>query len=454
MIHHRMHMRLFCVAALGLLALVVSVRAERVELDKPLPVLAYTTDKTELAGKFIAYTPQAFELRGADGEVRTIAWSDLKPRDVYLLHMRAFGADAEAGAWFKLGKKLLAFEQGEAWSKRAFREALKRDDTLAPAIEQARSEAADAPAESDTPAEPAGDKPDQAATPAAEGDAIAPQRVGEVEAKFWGAMEPAQAAASVEELKKFAKATKQSVNENLKLYETEYFLFYSDLPPAEARNWQGLLDKMYNRLLRMFDIPRGTNIWRGKALVFVFRNQNDYHTFQAVMHRTNSAGSAGMCHSFGSGYVHIAFYRQPDDYKFAHVLVHESVHGFIHRYRSPVPVDSWINEGLAEWIAKELVPSDPRRARMEAQLPANTLRQAGGFRGMFDAPHIAGWQYPLALDVTRFMINNKKQGYIKFFNAIKDGTPWEQAFEEGFGIPFDRFVAGYGQARGIDGLRR
>ena len=63
-----------------------------------------------------------------------------------------------------------------------------------------------------------------------------------------------------------------------------------------------------------------------------------------------------MCHTFGSGDVHIAFYRQPNDFDSAHVLVHESVHGFVHRYRSPLDIPSWANEGLAEAIATDMVP--------------------------------------------------------------------------------------------------
>src|SRR5204862_5952897 len=90
----------------------------------------------------------------------------------------------------------------------------------------------------------------------------------------------------------------------------------------------------------------------------------DYKRFEAESHDTDSGTSAGMCHSYITGYVHTAFYRQPDEKVFAHVLVHESVHGFVHRYRSHVYLPSWANEGLAEVIAAELVPHktwDPAR---------------------------------------------------------------------------------------------
>ena len=436
-------------------AIISPAHGQRIELDKPLPVVMLKLDRTKVAGKCIAWSAAGFEVRDAEGQVQSVAWDELEPRNVYLTHMRVFGGGS-AAQWFELGRLLRGLPEGESWSDRAFREAIKRDAKLAEAVEQAK---AVKPAESEPAQDAAAKTPadDEAAAMKAgvnvEGGG---QVVGEVESKFWGQQSPAQTAASVQVLKQFAEQTRQQINDRLKLYETDYFLFYTDLNAAEARNWQNLLDRMYSRLLRMFDIPKDSNIWRGKALVFVFRAEADYHRFQMLMHGTNSVGSAGMCHSFGNGFVHIAFFRQPDEMKFAHVLVHESVHGFIHRYRSPVPVLSWVNEGLAEWIAFELVPTGASAAqqRADTQIPIEYLKEKRGFNGMFDLPHIAGWQYPVALDLTRFMIDNKKAGYIKFFNAIKDGEPWEQAFETGFGIGFDRFVAGYGQARGLDNLRR
>lgn len=435
-----------------------TARAERIELDKPLPVVMLKLDRTKVAGQCVAWSEAGFEVRDAEGQVQTIAWNELEPRNVYLMHMRAFGgADrGSAAQWMTLGTLLRTLPEGQSWSDRALGEALKRDASLADAVEQAKAAQPPAPDPPDAADKPDTPKADAVAADADAAEVAGPQTVGEVESKFWGKQEPAQNAASVQALKQFADQTTQQINERLELYETDYFLFYTDLPAGEARSWQNLLDRMYSRLLRMFDIPAKTNIWRGKALVFVFRSEADYHRFQAQMHGTRSIGSAGMCHSFGNGFVHIAFFRQPDERKFAHVLVHESVHGFIHRYRSPVPVLSWVNEGLAEWIATELVPSTASRTQqaIDAQMPAVYLREQGGFQGMFDLPHIAGWHYPIALDLTRFMIDNKKTGYIKFFNAIKDGEPWEKAFETAFGITFDRFVAGYGQARNLPNLRR
>ena len=74
---------------------------------------------------------------------------------------------------------------------------------------------------------------------------------------------------------------------------------------------------MYARMSELFAVPKNENIWRGKELVLVFSREQDYLNFEMKSHATMAAGTAGMCHQFGNGDVHIAFYRQPNDMDFA-----------------------------------------------------------------------------------------------------------------------------------------
>ena len=55
--------------------------------------------------------------------------------------------------------------------------------------------------------------------------------------------------------------------------------------------------------------------------MFVFAKEQDYQNFQKTMHETDAAGTAGLCHCFGNGDVHIGFFRQPNEMDFAAVLV-------------------------------------------------------------------------------------------------------------------------------------
>lgn len=284
------------------------------------------------------------------------------------------------------------------------------------------------------------------------GIASGPEVVGKVEEGAWGELTPEQRTVAVEELKKFGEETRAKVNLNLVLNETKYFLFYSDLKPAEAAKWAGMLDRMYARLATLFGIKGGENIFRGKAAVFVFAKEEDYQNFQKTMHQTDATGTAGLCHCFGNGDVHIGFFRQPNEMDFAAVLVHESVHGFLHRYKKPPTVPTWVNEGLAETIASELVPQRGKRQEYR-QYAITQLRERGTLgEDFFTGNRLEGWQYPVAQLLTEFMIKQDRKRYVAFIDGIKDGMKWEDALTQKYGAPRDKVVAAFANSVGIRDL--
>jgi hypothetical protein len=146
--------------------------------------------------------------------------------------------------------------------------------------------------------------------------------------------------------------------------------------------------------------------------------------------------------------VHIAFFRQEKELEFAHVLVHESVHGFVHRYKSPARVPSWANEGLAETIATQLVPQQNRQkdVRYAAQFYLKEYRGLGDF---FDADHIEGWQYPVSEMMTTFLIEKNRKGYVSFINGIKEGLSWDESLSAKLKWPREQLVPAFGQALGV-----
>lgn len=284
------------------------------------------------------------------------------------------------------------------------------------------------------------------------GIAKGPEVVGKVDEEAWGTLTPEQQTAAVEELKKFGEETRAQVNPNLVLIETKYFLFYSDLNAPEATKWARMLDRMYLSLANLFGIKGGENIFRGKAAVFVFAREEDYQNFQKTMHETDAAGTAGLCHTFGNGNVHIGFFRQPNEMDFAAVLVHESVHGFLHRYRKPPVIPTWVNEGLAETIASELVPQ--RGKRQEYRQHAITQLRERGTLGhqFFTGDRLEGWQYPVAQLLTEFMIKQDRKRYVAFIDGIKDGMKWEEALTSKYGVQQDRLVAVFADSLNVRGI--
>jgi hypothetical protein len=267
----------------------------------------------------------------------------------------------------------------------------------------------------------------------------------------WPKLTATEQAEAVEKLKAFADDASTKLDRRLSLFETQYFLFYTDLPQREAQNWASLLDRMYMRLAELFAVKKGENIWRGKGLIFVFAKASDYRNYERQVEKTDPIFSAGRCHARHDGTVHIAFYKQDRELSFAHVLVHESVHGFIHRYRTAAIVPSWANEGLADAIATELVPDPPTNPTR--QQVADALRKHNNELGkFFRTPQIEPWQYPVAETLTQFMILQSKRNYVDFINGIKDGQDWETSLDKNYKAPLERLIPAYGAWVGVKGL--
>lgn len=412
-----------------------SLAGEKVTLPKSVAASGKKLDKSKFAGRIISYDDAGFELRIKADDTQTVAWSDLDAKTQFVIH-KSLLDPKDAAAHVELGRALLGAKDGKDWAEKAFAVALKLDPSLKDQIADVKKDAAEAPTTAEAAmrkSDKKGDGTDVKPKPNGSDEGMSrtgPETVGDIESRFWGAQSEDQQAAAVAELKAFADQTKERLNKPLKLIETNFFLFYSDLDEQEAKNWSGLLDKMYGLMADLFGVDRKTNVWRGKALVFVFRSSADYVKFQVEMHHTDPGGSDGMCHTYGNGMVHIAFYRQRDELQFAHVLVHESSHGFVHRYRTPKRLPSWGNEGLAEWIANRLLldkrPNRPKTTRNTTQI---LLRQYRGVGGMFDAEHIDAWQYPVSEMLTTYMIETNKKGYIAFINGVKDGESWDDSLK-------------------------
>jgi hypothetical protein len=433
---------------------------KRVTLDKPVQISTVRADHKLLDGKLVAYDEEGFDLvRGKDKAVR-VKWSELAAPGVYNVTSSIIGPKAGGEDWMWVGRTMQKVEGGAPFADKAFARAVKLDPKLQEAVDALKRPAADKTEKSE-PSESSTTQEDSAAPSTAAG----PQMIGKVRSGAWPPQTDEQRAKRVAELKTFAEDAAKKLNRPLQLNETKYFLFFSDLPPHDARNWAGLLDRMYARLAELFAVQRETatttgsrpvrggsgdyvNVWDGKALVFVFQGADDYRRFQRVVHDTDAGSSAGMCHCFGDGRVHIAFYRQADPLTFAHVLVHESVHGFVHRFRTPAVVPSWANEGLAEVIASELVPR-PGRAREREMTAKAGLQGRAELGGMFEAKHIEPWQYPVAETLCAYMIRQSRANYVEFIAGIKDGLTWQQSLEQRYRAPRERLAGAYRQSLGL-----
>lgn len=226
----------------------------------------------------------------------------------------------------------------------------------------------------------------------------------------------------------------QSDTPGLRLVETNFFLFLTDLNDRDLSGYIGYLDAMYVELCKAFGLSPLKNIWCGKCVVVAFEQENRYLRFEAVhMDNPSARGTQGLCHQYSDGRVIFAGFQGKRD--FAHVLVHETSHGFVHRYLSSARAPSWLNEGMSDWLAGKIVKSD--RNRTDQLQSARIIKAQGTIGNLLTVPRISGDQYGASNAMVEILLARTKGSQFRdFFIAIKEGADPGEALKDNFGLSY------------------
>jgi hypothetical protein len=248
----------------------------------------------------------------------------------------------------------------------------------------------------------------------------------------------------------------QALLPGVQLYETNYFLFYSNIPPNQVAPYIRYLDAMYVMMARLFGVAEDQPVWLGrKAPVFAFLAQEQFLAFEQRYFQVQPVGAYGICHqSPKSGDVVIACYRGNDPHDFGQMLVHETSHGFVFRYKTKANLPVWVDEGMAEYIGEKMVPaSDAVRNKEQAALAQ--LKQTGRLGANFFEPegNLAGWQYGVASSMNKFLISRGQPQYVAFIEGMKEGMKWQEALQHAYSATPEQLVFLYGRTIGVPALQ-
>lgn len=406
-------------------------------LDEPMRVRFRLADEVRITGDLTEWDADGF--RGSFGRRE---WLELATEDVWTLHRRLMDMES-ADDWINVGRLLLQMPDHKQWPEAAFRRALKINPDAQALIDAARAEAE------------AAARKEQELAQAAEAERLSTTspEAADWRAQPWPELSEEERENAVKTMKSAAGDILEKAGIQLLPVETSYFLFYSDMPRQQAANWARQLDNMYRRLANIFDLEPGENLFWGKAVIFVFNDRDRFELVegQAFNHLVPK-WTAGLCH-FRGPQVFINFFRQPDDLDFAAILVHETVHGFMHRYRTPVRMPTWANEGFADYLAAttfEHSPIDLDRRRLGLEF----VREGGNVDAVLDLSYQDGsWPGPGSIGygvgylLVELMIRDRSRRFGDWVNAIKAGKDWQQALVEDFGVEratlIERFVQFY-----------
>ena len=274
----------------------------------------------------------------------------------------------------------------------------------------------------------------------------AAERLRQQRRQFWPHLTDEDRKEFIAEQEQFVKdAQAKLAPVPLRLVETQFFVFVTDLTPPEVDGYIAYLDAMYKQLCLSFGMPREKNIWCGKCIVFGFREQPTYLRFESVvMNNPNAMGTQGLCHQRSDGNVVFAGYKG-DNGSFGHVLVHETTHGYLHRLLSSARVPSWLNEGISDWMADKVVGGD--RIKRRQQQSAQVMKQRGGFGNFLRAERIDGTEYGAGSTLVSLLLDRDRGGqFNKFLVGIKEGYDPEESLKRSFNLSYQQLEQLYGMA--------
>lgn len=287
-------------------------------------------------------------------------------------------------------------------------------------------------------------------------DEEAERRVLSIGKRLWPRLTDEEHTEWIGKHKEFIKSTQDYFPQlPLRLIETKYFLILTDIPNEEAQKYLAYLDTLYDEMCKAFGIPLGSNIWSGKCIVCAFQNRADFIRFELeVMKNTNGnpTGSGGICHGTGEGRIVISLFKGTFEARFATVLVHETSHGFVNRFRSDVAAPSWLNEGMAVWIAKYIVQEDDTLEKSQ-QKSIVALQAQQTLAGFFDGSQITGERYGTASAMVDILVNRDSEKFRQFFIDIKLGYPTEEALQRAYKMSFADLTTLYGKRIGMPNLK-
>jgi hypothetical protein len=434
------------------LSAMVAVGADRAEVKPPVrATLALPLKGETIEGMVTAWDDRVVVIgpRRGDAPAVEIAWVDVDAAQAYKLRTRLMDSDV-AASWLSLGILMLDVGDVER-ADRALAQAVRLDATLRPVtkrIAEAHAAGGDAraliPIEEAPEAEAPGDD-------GAAGGTEKPEPASDVPADFrampWPDQTPEQRAAHVEEVRAECRAwVRESGVKRITEVETEYFLFFTDLSPSEVKRWSKVLDGMYRTLIKTLEMPEDALLFYGKCAIFIFNARHDFLAFEQKAMGIDATRAGGICHMRGPKAT-VVFFRGSDDARFQSVLVHETVHAFMHRYRSAASLPTWANEGLADYVAGVLTPmsNEPREHWMHAKQFAQLGKDAGVImrQNYRDGSWFTEDSYPISHMLVRFLLTHKPREFKEWIDDIKGGADWAAALEARFGVTHEVLAKGF-----------
>ncbi len=396
----------------------------------PLPEAQFV--RFELtAGVKVAGDMTSWNLDGFEGSFGHRSWSEVITRDVWRLYVAVMDQN-DAHQWVDLGQVLLGAPDGESWAQRAFQRALRLDESTETQIAVVRAAAVEKRRVREELDRAAGEHRLNTRTP----EAV------EWPAEPWPPMGPDERDLALAEMRSDATQILRQAGVQLSPLETDHFLVYADLPSIDVARLAIRLESVYTLLADVVGVDQAANRFWGKAVVLYFSDPDRFRVVEAEsFSQLVDRATLGICHPVGAK-VFIILTGDVGGEDFGAAVARRTVHGFMHRFRSPKRLPVWANQGLAEYVASRTSGGKLMGRRRREALAY--IRDGGDIAAVFEAAWTDPWP-PAGAAVgalmIELMVDQHREGLRRWIIANKLGKDWTTALAEDYGVPRRRLMA-------------
>jgi len=233
---------------------------------------------------------------------------------------------------------------------------------------------------------------------------------------------------------------RRDINADLHLVEGPNFLIFSAWPRGADARLREVCETMYTHLREKLAMPRAQPVWAGKLPVFTFEKVEDFRRFCGLVGEAGMRESGGFTMQRADGFCYVALNKVHTRTHFYGLLVHEGTHAFLARYHTNGFLPEWVNEGLAELMSAELVPSCAAGARY-VSATAEALRRGRDVSGIFREVTLGDFEYGVAQSLVRFLLARSGSDFVKFLKLLKIGMDPSEALEKSYGLTGEQLQA-------------
>lgn len=273
---------------------------------------------------------------------------------------------------------------------------------------------------------------------------------------------PEEIAAAMQKTQEVADLM-QALEPGMRKIETDHFLIYTALPKSVDALLVKASDHLYDRFADLFNLADGENLWIAKLPIYATSGEAPFIALsqQAFGIPPGQSGQAAGYHiAVGPfrcvvlGEVAMPWFRTPEETKrwLVELLIHETSHAFLSRFISPARLPSWLDEGVAELNAKELMDKPRQTVSERRRLRAHDEIRRNGptwFRPLFDMRAIIGGRgetYGAAHSVVEFLYRSDRKRFVSMVEAIKQGQSGAEALQTHFGMSYNELNARWAEA--------